>query len=308
MAIMEANTTTEPLVNTPESLTEQMLDLSKSEIAESVTRYVVVNVNGNLYGMATNSTVELMSSSMTQVTRVPHSPKFIRGVINHRGTIIPVIDARALLGFEPRGQEASQLQEIFAGLKADHASWLDALEKSVKDGTPFGGPIDPTLCKFGVWYEQVMNGTVAQCKEQLCDSVINAIIKRIDTPHRRIHTVAEHVLRLAEDGDQEKAIELIRESRDRDLGAINELFDHTYNAINKQYESMLVITEHGGQKAAIAVDGVSFVADCKDESVESLPDTADNTEFLSGLVHRPDGSYILIADLGNIYSTACVTN
>lgn len=308
MATMEANTTAEPIVNTTESLTEQMVDLSNNEIAESVTRYVVVNVNGNLYGMATHSTVELMSSSMTQVTRVPHSPKFIRGVINHRGTIIPVIDARSLLGFQRRGQEASQLQEIFAGLKADHDTWLNAVEQSIKEGTPFTGPTDPTQCRFGVWYGQVMDGTVAQCKEQLCDSVINAIIKRFDTPHRRMHTVADHAIKLAEEGNKDKALSLISESRDRDLGAMNELFDHTYNAINKQYESMLVITEHGGQKAAIAVDGVSFVADCKDELVESLPDTADNTEFLSGLVHRPDGSYILIADLGNIYSTACVTN
>lgn len=289
-----------------EASSDQMIDLTGGDTQEAVTRYVVVNVNGNLYGMETDSTVELMSSGMTMVTRVPHSPKFITGVINHRGTIIPVIDARALLGFQLRGREAQKLCEIFAQLKQDHVDWLDALETAVRDNTHFEKATDPAKCNFGKWYQSVMNGTVEVCREQLQDPVINAIVKRFDAPHKQIHSIAKHALSLEQEGKVEQAIELINKTRDEHLGSMIDLFDHTVKSINKQYESMLVITEHGGQKAAIAVDGVSFVADCRDDAIEPLPDTADNTEFLSGLVHRPDGSYILIADLTNIYSTACV--
>ncbi|MCR9075837.1 MAG: chemotaxis protein CheW, partial [bacterium] len=105
----------------------------------------------------------------------------------------------------------------------------------------------------------------------------------------------------------DEALSVIENTRTEDFAELCELFDQVLGAIDRLYDSMLVITEFGGQKAAIAVDGVSFVADCKDSDIEPLPDTADNTEFLSGLVHRPDGSYILIADIGNIYTHACVS-
>lgn len=301
---MAPNTATETRAST---LNDQLLEGLSGEPQESVTRYVVVNVNGNLYGMATDSTVELMSASMTMVTRVPHSLRFIDGVINHRGTIIPVIDARSLLGFEQRGKELKQIETLFKNLKSDHEAWIDALEESVNSDMPFDKPTDPNKCNFGRWFNSVIDGTVVDCREHLLEPVVNAIIKRLDVPHRRIHALAKEILKMRDEGLTNQAIEKISAARTTDLAELCNLLDQAINAIKKGYQSMLVITEHAGQKAAIAVDGVSFVADCKDSDVEPLPDTADNTEFLSGLVHQPNGTYILIADLGNIYSTACVT-
>lgn len=39
---------------------------------------------------------------MTHITPLPHSPPFVRGVINLRGRVIPVIDLRARFGLQPR--------------------------------------------------------------------------------------------------------------------------------------------------------------------------------------------------------------
>jgi len=303
---MTPNTTIENGVSSTESLDEMTLDHSNVESQEAVTRYVVVNINSNLYGMATDSTVELMSSSMTMVTRVPHSPTFIEGVINHRGTIIPVIDGRALLGFEVRGQEAKQLKVLFASFQDDHENWLNALEISVKENKPFNLATDPSQCSFTTWFNAVIDGSVKECSEELAEPMVNAIVKRFDSPHQRIHAIAEQVLALRDEEDIQQAMDIIEQAREKDLASMGELFELAYTSISRQYESMLVITEYEGRKAAIAVDGVSFVLDCNDDEIEPLPDTADNTEFLSGLVHQSDGSYILIADLANIYSHTCV--
>lgn len=286
---------------------DQLIGGVGGDVQESVTRYVVVNVNGNFYGMATDSTVELMSASMTMVTRVPHSLKFIEGVINHRGTIIPVIDARTLLGFARRGKEVHQIETLFKQFKGDHCEWIDALQECVNENTPPRMTQDPDKCSFGRWFNSVMNASVVDCREHLLEPVVLAIIKRFDVPHRRIHSGAKRVLELRDSGQLNKAIEMIDALRETEFKELCELFNQAMEAIGKNEQSMLVITEHEGQKAAIAVDGVSFVADCRDSDIQALPDTADNTEFLSGLVHRPDGNYILIADLGNIYSTACMT-
>jgi purine-binding chemotaxis protein CheW len=306
LGCMSTNTLSENNASdAPASEGAQVFQMQEDQL-EAVTRYVVVNVNGNLYGMETDTTVELMSSSMTMITRVPHSPVFIAGVINHRGTIIPVIDARALLGFQLRGKEVEALKSLFAKLESDHVAWLDALEQSVRDGIAFDKPVDHNKCNFGRWYNSVMDGTVTECRDDLLEPTVNGLIKQFDGPHRRIHSIAKRVLTLRDEGETEKALEIIKSTRDSDLHEMIELFHKATKAISRIYESMLVITEHGGQKAAIAVDGVSFVADCKDSEIVPLPDTADNTEFLSGLVHRADGSYILVADIENIYTHACV--
>jgi chemotaxis signal transduction protein len=294
------------LTSEPDLVTNQLLDGQlNEELGESVTRYVVVDVNQNFYGMSTESTVELMSAGMIQITRVPHSPKYISGVINHRGTIIPVIDFRALLGFSSRSTEADQLSEMFTNLKGEHVNWLNMLEDSVIHNTEFSLTLDPTMCEFGKWFSTILTDSSTLSAMAAADPILKSMIERFDAPHRRIHSLGEKVRGLKTEGKAEEALELINKSRETDLRMMEEIFESVLSSVSTKFESMLVITEIGSRKAAIAVDGVSFVADCNDENVESLPDTADNTEFLSGLVHQSDGTYILIADLAHIYNTAC---
>lgn len=149
------------------------------ESAELVTRFVVVEINKNMYGISTDTTVELMDSATIQITRVSHAPKFIQGVINHRGTIIPVINSRAMLGFEDLA---------------------------------------------------------------LTDS---------------------------EDDTESKG--------------------------------MIVITELESQKLGLVVDAVHSVFDCPKKDIEPLPESTENSQFLQGLVHQDDGSYVLITDIDYIH-------
>ena len=70
-------------------------------------------------------------------------------------------------------------------------------------------------------------------------------------------------------------------------------------------DSMLVVVQVGERKAALMVDSVMCVADYRDDAIEVLPETADNTECILGMVYQEDGTYTLIADLEHIFSTAC---
>lgn len=42
----------------------------------------------------------------TPATPVPHAPSYVRGLINLRGTVLPVIDLAVRFGFEPREPSA----------------------------------------------------------------------------------------------------------------------------------------------------------------------------------------------------------
>ena len=56
-------------------------------------QYVVFRLGKEEYGVETLKVISIVR--MMAITRVPNTPDFIRGVINLRGEIIPVMDLRA---------------------------------------------------------------------------------------------------------------------------------------------------------------------------------------------------------------------
>lgn len=69
------------------------------------TKYLTFRMSGEEYGIEILKTREIIR--MTEITRVPGTPAFIKGVINLRGRIIPVIDLRTRL--ELPAKAASEL-------------------------------------------------------------------------------------------------------------------------------------------------------------------------------------------------------
>jgi len=63
-------------------------------------QYIAFEVGDEIYAVD----VMLVESieRMSQITRVPHSPFEVLGVINLRGDVIPVMSARRMLGYEEK--------------------------------------------------------------------------------------------------------------------------------------------------------------------------------------------------------------
>ena len=84
-----------------------------------------------------------------QVTRVPDAPDYIKGVINLRGTIVPVIDLRLKLRLENAGYDAFtvmivlNVEQRVVGIVVDSVS--DVIELSAEQIRPtpeFGAAVD----------------------------------------------------------------------------------------------------------------------------------------------------------------------
>ena len=75
---------------------QDMLDIGL--ISEDVMRgkYLTFAVDGAGYGIEISFVTEIIG--VQDVTRVPHTHKYIKGIINLRGTIVPVIDLRLRFG------------------------------------------------------------------------------------------------------------------------------------------------------------------------------------------------------------------
>ncbi|MCP4353528.1 MAG: purine-binding chemotaxis protein CheW [Desulfobacterales bacterium] len=62
-------------------------------------RYLTFHLGGEVYGIEIYYVIEIVG--MHRITGVPDMPEFVKGVINLRGQIIPIMDVRARFHMEP---------------------------------------------------------------------------------------------------------------------------------------------------------------------------------------------------------------
>ncbi|MEZ5996973.1 MAG: chemotaxis protein CheW [Hyphomonadaceae bacterium] len=111
-------------------------------------------------GEALNDTLELISFRIEEqdfcldimavreirgwaaATPLPHSPPYVRGVINLRGAVLPIIDLKARLGLGPSEPSARSVIIVvhintrLVGLLVDGVSEILAAERSTVQPTP----------------------------------------------------------------------------------------------------------------------------------------------------------------------------
>ncbi len=71
---------------------------ANSSIEDLSGKYLTFMLGEEEYGVPILKAQEIIS--MINMTRIPKTPDYVKGVINLRGSIIPVIDMRLKLGFE----------------------------------------------------------------------------------------------------------------------------------------------------------------------------------------------------------------
>lgn len=59
-------------------------------------KYLIFNLGNEEYGIGISKTKEIIG--MMQITSVPRTPAFVKGVINLRGKVLPVVDLRLKFG------------------------------------------------------------------------------------------------------------------------------------------------------------------------------------------------------------------
>lgn len=88
--------------------------------------YITFRIRDQEFCVEITSTREIRGWS--NATRLPHSPEYLVGVINLRGTILPIIDLSARLGLEPSEPSERhviivvQVEEKIFGLLVDAVS------------------------------------------------------------------------------------------------------------------------------------------------------------------------------------------
>jgi purine-binding chemotaxis protein CheW len=121
--------------------------MSEIQVQTKRERYLTFFLGDEQYGIAIDKIKEIIA--MMKVTSVPKTPSFMRGVINLRGSIIPVVDTR--LRFNMECIEADmhtaiiiiELDKVNIGFIVDRVEEVASIDSSHLSEPPkFGSSVD----------------------------------------------------------------------------------------------------------------------------------------------------------------------
>src|SRR5512145_806760 len=104
--------------------------MATSAITET-TQYLTFKLAEEVYALDISKVREVLD--FTTVTKVPRTPDFMRGVINLRGSVVPVVDLRLKFGMTKTENSVNTCVIITEVTVDGHTTILGCLAASVQD-------------------------------------------------------------------------------------------------------------------------------------------------------------------------------
>ena len=106
-------------------------------------KYLTFQLGKEEFGIGVHSVREIIGPQ--EITAVPQMPSYVRGVINLRGKVIPVVDLRVRFGFDPQAGTARSCIIIvdaasaLTGIVVDEVfEVLSLADSEIEDAPDFG--------------------------------------------------------------------------------------------------------------------------------------------------------------------------
>jgi chemotaxis signal transduction protein len=228
--------------------------------------WVIIQLKNSFFGLSSEFVQSMVP--LEEITSVPMMPKFVKGVFNLRGSVVPVIELRTRLNMPSLDDEIRAFASLMEQRENDHRKWLTELEASVTESREFKLATDPHKCAFGKWYDQYVSD----------DFTVSMLLKRFDEPHKKIHGIASEVRKLIQDKNVEAARKLIESTRNTTLNEMIKLFREVAVVYKDANKGIAVVLE-SKKKVALQVDKVISVEYLADEPLESLNEITDQVDL-----------------------------
>lgn len=121
--------------------------MSQNTVQTKRERYLTFYLGDEQYGIAIDKIKEIIA--MMKITNVPKIPSYMRGVINLRGSIIPVVDTRLRFNMEHRESDMNttiiivEVEKVSIGFIVDRVEEVSSIDSSSLSEPPkFGNNID----------------------------------------------------------------------------------------------------------------------------------------------------------------------
>jgi chemotaxis signal transduction protein len=184
-------------------------------------------------------------------------------MVDFDGQSCVVLSLANLLGEDSAQRATSELVELLFAREQDHVDWLDTLEQSLISGTAFTADTDQNLSAFGQW-----------CRGFRSDNLmLQQLLAKFDTPHRRIYALAEELLDMRNQGENDAAIEILNEHKRTTLVRLQTLFTDARNMISSSVRpTVIMIQSSSDQVIGLKVDDIGEVFSCRNEQQDLSAD------------------------------------
>lgn len=229
---------------------------------------------------------------------IPNVPDYFRGVIDLRGKVLPLVDLRLRLGLSSALEEVEAMIAMLTAHEQDHGLWLRELLGAVNEGRPFTLARDPTQCAFGKWYYSYKPEDIG----------FASVMCRLELPHRRIHTLADAVLKCAEQGEHDKAKAMIQRAEQGDLRTVVNLFEEARTAFRESQKEVAIVLTDSRKHLSLTVDNVASVERLAEDTIADAPagTGSQNSDLLRKVAHRADGKGIVfLLDVEALLTDLC---
>ena len=104
--------------------------MSVAAIKETV-QYLTFKLSDEIFAIDVSKVREILE--LTSITKVPQTPEFMRGVINLRGSVVPVIDLRLKFGMPPCDATAQTCIIVVEASASDRKAMMGLLVDGVSE-------------------------------------------------------------------------------------------------------------------------------------------------------------------------------
>lgn len=127
-----------------------MAEIKKSKELTTANRYLTFFVEEEQYGLDISKIKEIIAP--INITHIPKTPLFVKGVINLRGSIIPVVDVRLKFDMQEKEMDLNtaiiiyEVDKVFIGFIVDYVEDVLSIDQSkISDAPHFGSNIDTSF-------------------------------------------------------------------------------------------------------------------------------------------------------------------
>lgn len=139
--------------------------LTAAPAATLAGKYLTVVLDNEAYGIAVLKVREIIR--LQKITPVPQMPGFVKGVINLRGRVIPVIDLRVKFGLKAEFAERTCIVVVQVTLSSEQTVQMGLIVDSVEEVVNLtAGEIEPTP-EFGARIDTTYLLGMAKVKGQV---------------------------------------------------------------------------------------------------------------------------------------------
>ncbi|HKK60258.1 MAG TPA: chemotaxis protein CheW [Salinivirga sp.] len=132
---------------------------NKKNVSDQVHTYLSFRLGKEVFAASVNHVVNILE--LKPITKVPHAPEYMSGVINLRGQVLPVIDMRIKFGMTPTEPTVDtciivlnleiENEEVKLGILVDAVSEVLELEENQIEPSPSIGTKYKAEFIKGMW-------------------------------------------------------------------------------------------------------------------------------------------------------------